>query len=153
MLELVLVAGLAAALVGVSTLAGRRWGHQVAGLVGAFPLIVGPVLLLAAERHGAEFAARTAAATLSESATSAFTACARPPFDAMASATSCASSRRRSAMKTAKPSAASPSAAARPIPRPPPVTSATRGDAPFEFIGSSYQRSLTSASLHASVRG
>jgi hypothetical protein len=63
-LELVLVSVLAAALVGLSTLAGRRWGHEVAGLVGAFPLIVGPVLLLTAERQDAAAAARTAVATL-----------------------------------------------------------------------------------------
>jgi hypothetical protein len=64
MLELVLVSVLAAALVGLSTLAGRRWGHEVAGLVGAFPLIVGPVLLLTAERQDAAAAARTAVGTL-----------------------------------------------------------------------------------------
>ena len=33
-------------------------------MLSAFPLIVGPVLLIAAERHGAAFAARAAAATL-----------------------------------------------------------------------------------------
>ena len=49
---------------GLSTLAGRRWGHEVAGLVGAFPLIVGPVLLLTAERQDAAAAARTAVGTL-----------------------------------------------------------------------------------------
>ena len=57
-------AALAAMLVGVSTLASRRWGHGVGGVLSAFPLIVGPVLLIAAERHGAAFAARAAAATL-----------------------------------------------------------------------------------------
>ena len=64
MLELVLVSVLAAALVGLSTLAGRRRGHEVAGLVGAFPLIVGPVLLLTAERQDAAAAARTAVGAL-----------------------------------------------------------------------------------------
>ncbi len=64
MLQLVLVAVLAAALVGLSTLAERRWGHEVAGLVGAFPLIVGPVLLLTAARQDPAAAARTAVATL-----------------------------------------------------------------------------------------
>ena len=58
------VAALAAALVAASTLAARRWGHGVGGVLSAFPLIVGPVLLIAAERHGARFAAETAAATL-----------------------------------------------------------------------------------------
>jgi hypothetical protein len=62
--ELVLVAVLAAGLVGLSTLAGRRWGHEVAGLVSAFPLIVGPVLWLTAERQDAAAAGRTAVATI-----------------------------------------------------------------------------------------
>jgi hypothetical protein len=64
MLQLVLAAVLAAALVGLATLAGRRWGHEVAGLVGAFPLIVGPVLLLTAARQDPAAAAQTAVATL-----------------------------------------------------------------------------------------
>ena len=57
------VAALAAALVAASTLAARRWG-RVGGVLSAFPLIVGPVLLIAAERHGARSAAEAAAATL-----------------------------------------------------------------------------------------
>jgi hypothetical protein len=63
-LEPLAVAVLAASLVGGSTLAARRWGHGVGGVLSAFPLIVGPVLLLAAERHGARFAAQAAGATL-----------------------------------------------------------------------------------------
>lgn len=63
-LEPLAVAALAASLVGGSTLAARRWGHGVGGVLSAFPLIVGPVLLLAAERHGARFAAQAAGATL-----------------------------------------------------------------------------------------
>jgi hypothetical protein len=55
---------LAAGLTGGSTLALRRWGPGVGGALSAFPLVVGPVLWLAAERHGSEFAARAAAATL-----------------------------------------------------------------------------------------
>jgi hypothetical protein len=62
--QLVLAAVLAAALVGLATLVGRRWGHEVAGLVGAFPLIVGPVLLLTAARQDPAAAAQTAVATL-----------------------------------------------------------------------------------------
>lgn len=58
------VAALAAALVGLATLAARAWGHGVGGLLSAFPLIVGPVLLVAAERHGTAFAAQAACATL-----------------------------------------------------------------------------------------
>jgi hypothetical protein len=58
------VAALAACLVGVSTLASRAWGHAIGGIVSAFPLIVGPVLFLAARREDAAFAAQTAVATL-----------------------------------------------------------------------------------------
>ena len=63
-LELPAVALLAACLVGVSTLAAHAWGHGIGGLLSAFPLIVGPVLYLTAEREGAMAAAQTAAATL-----------------------------------------------------------------------------------------
>jgi len=58
------VAALASMLVALATLAGRRWGHGVGGLLSAFPLIVGPVLFVAAERHGTAFAAHAACATL-----------------------------------------------------------------------------------------
>ena len=64
MIELIGVASLAACLVAVSTLAARRWGHGVGGVVSAFPLIVGPALLLATVRHDAAFAASMATATL-----------------------------------------------------------------------------------------
>ena len=63
-LEPFAVALLAASLVGGSTLAARRWGHGFGGVLSAFPLIVGPVLFLAAERHGTRFAAEAAGATL-----------------------------------------------------------------------------------------
>ena len=58
------VAVLAASLVGASSLAARRWGPSVGGALSAFPLIIGPVLFIAAERHGVRFAAETADATL-----------------------------------------------------------------------------------------
>jgi len=61
---LVGVAALASCLVAVSTLAARAWGHAVAGVLSAFPLIVGPVLLLTAFRRDAAAAADTAVATL-----------------------------------------------------------------------------------------
>jgi hypothetical protein len=51
-------------LVGAATLAARRWDHRIAGLVGAFPAIVGPVLLIGAQRHGTGFAAQAATGTL-----------------------------------------------------------------------------------------
>src|SRR3954447_6339726 len=54
----------APALVGAATLAGRRWGERVGGVVSAFPAIVGPVLLIAALQHGTAFAGRAASGTL-----------------------------------------------------------------------------------------
>jgi hypothetical protein len=54
----------APALVGAATLAARRWGEGIGGLVSAFPAIVGPVLLIAAHEHGSAFAAKTASGTL-----------------------------------------------------------------------------------------
>ena len=64
MLDLLFAAVLGASLVAISTIAAARWGHVIGGVLSAFPLIVGPVLLVAAERHGTAFAAQTAAATL-----------------------------------------------------------------------------------------
>ena len=64
MLDLLFAAALGASLVAASTIAAARWGHVSGGVLSAFPLIVGPVLLVAAERHGTGFAAQTAAATL-----------------------------------------------------------------------------------------
>jgi hypothetical protein len=63
-LEVVVQAAVAPALVGTAWLAARRWGHEIAGIVGAFPAIVGPVLLIGAHGHGAAFAAQEAAGTL-----------------------------------------------------------------------------------------
>jgi hypothetical protein len=54
----------APALVAASTVASRRWGHRVGGVVSAFPAIVGPVLLIAALDHGPDFAAKAASGTL-----------------------------------------------------------------------------------------
>jgi hypothetical protein len=59
-LQLVVAPGL----VGGATLAARRWGPRLGGLVSAFPAIVGPVLLVAAHQHGTAFAAREASGTL-----------------------------------------------------------------------------------------
>jgi len=63
-LELIGVAGVAAGLMAASTLAARVWGHGVGGVVSAFPIVVGPALLLAAVRQDAAFAAVMATATL-----------------------------------------------------------------------------------------
>jgi hypothetical protein len=51
-------------LVGAATVAARRWGQRVGGVVSALPAIVGPVLLIGAERHGSAFAAEAATGTL-----------------------------------------------------------------------------------------
>jgi hypothetical protein len=63
-MEVVGVAAVAASLVAASTTAARVWGHAIGGVVSAFPLIVGPGLLLAALRQDAAFAATMAAATV-----------------------------------------------------------------------------------------
>jgi hypothetical protein len=56
--------GIAPALAAVATLATRRWGARVGGVVSAFPAIVGPLLLITALEHGRPFAARAANGTL-----------------------------------------------------------------------------------------
>jgi hypothetical protein len=55
---------LAPALVVCSSLAGRRWGHEVSGLLVAMPLVAGPILLIVELEHGRHFASETAAAAL-----------------------------------------------------------------------------------------
>jgi hypothetical protein len=55
---------LAPLLVVGSSLAGRRWGHQVAGLLVALPLVAGPILLITDLERGAPFASRAASASL-----------------------------------------------------------------------------------------
>jgi hypothetical protein len=51
-------------LVGCASAAGRRWGARAAGLISAFPAVVGPVLLISAQEHGLAFAARAANGTM-----------------------------------------------------------------------------------------
>lgn len=60
LVELVLAPLLAAG----STLATRRWGPHLGGVVSAFPAVVGPVLLILTLEHGGAYAARAAAGTL-----------------------------------------------------------------------------------------
>lgn len=55
---------LAPALVVCSSLAGRRWGHEVSGLLVAMPLVAGPILLIVELEHGRHFASQAAAAAL-----------------------------------------------------------------------------------------
>lgn len=64
MFELVVQFVLAPLLVGAASVAARWWGHGIGGLVSAFPAIVGPVLLIGADRHGASFAAQEATGVL-----------------------------------------------------------------------------------------
>jgi hypothetical protein len=51
---------LAPGLVAATTLAGRRWGQQVAGWLGGLPVVVGPILLVLALEQGEGFAAEAA---------------------------------------------------------------------------------------------
>ncbi|HWN93253.1 MAG TPA: hypothetical protein VNQ15_17650 [Verrucomicrobiae bacterium] len=46
------------------TLAGRRWGPRVEGVLASFPLVAGPVLFFLATEQGEVFAAKAARATL-----------------------------------------------------------------------------------------
>lgn len=55
---------LASTLVGAATLACRRWGNRIGGLVSALPAVVGPLLLITAQQHGAAFTTRAANGTL-----------------------------------------------------------------------------------------
>lgn len=64
MLTLALKLALAPALVGASTLAARRWGEGLGGWFSAFPVIAGLVLLIDAQEHETDFAARAASGTL-----------------------------------------------------------------------------------------
>lgn len=49
----------------VVTLAGRRWGAGVAGLIGGFPIVAGPIVVFVALEQGAEFGALAATAAVS----------------------------------------------------------------------------------------
>jgi hypothetical protein len=55
---------LAPACVVAATLAARRWGTRVGGLVGGLPVVGGPILLVLAMIHGREFGADAAAGSL-----------------------------------------------------------------------------------------
>ena len=52
------------ALIAAITLAGRRWGQSVAGWLGSFPIVAGPVLLVLAIENGNAFGAGAAQAAL-----------------------------------------------------------------------------------------
>ncbi|NJC83119.1 hypothetical protein HC030_11190 [Planosporangium mesophilum] len=55
---------LAPILVVGSSLAGRRWGAHVTGMLVALPVVAGPILLITCLEHGARFGARAASAAL-----------------------------------------------------------------------------------------
>lgn len=46
------------------SLAGRRWGMAVAGVLGGLPVVAGPILLVVTLVHGSEFGADAAAGTV-----------------------------------------------------------------------------------------
>jgi hypothetical protein len=46
------------------SLAGRRWGTAIAGVLGGLPVVAGPILLVLALVHGDSFGAEAAAGTL-----------------------------------------------------------------------------------------
>jgi len=47
------------------TLAGRRWGSGVAGLLGGLPIVAGPIVIFIALEHGFQFGALAATAAIS----------------------------------------------------------------------------------------
>lgn len=47
-----------------ASLAGRRWGPRVSGLLVALPLVAGPILFIASAEHGVRFGAHAASASL-----------------------------------------------------------------------------------------
>lgn len=55
---------LAPLLVVASTLAGRRWGPDVTGILVALPIVAGPILFIAYQQHGADFASDAARSSL-----------------------------------------------------------------------------------------
>ena len=55
---------LAPLLVVGSSLAGRRWGPGLTGLLVAMPVVAGPILLITYLEHGSAFVARAASASL-----------------------------------------------------------------------------------------
>jgi hypothetical protein len=60
LLKLIVVPGLVAGV----TVAGRRWGNRIGGLLTALPLVAGPTLCFYAFEQGPQFAARAAQGTL-----------------------------------------------------------------------------------------
>ena len=61
---LLLKVALAPALVVAATLAARRWGDRIGGIVVAVPVVAGPILLILGVEHGQAFVDRAAHAAL-----------------------------------------------------------------------------------------
>ena len=51
--------------IGLVTLAGRRWNSSIAGLLGAFPIVAGPIIVFIAYEQGTEFATSTSVSAIS----------------------------------------------------------------------------------------
>ena len=51
-------------LLALVTMAGRRWGQNLAGWLGSFPIVAGPILLILAIENGNAFGARSAQMSL-----------------------------------------------------------------------------------------
>lgn len=62
MITLALKLVLAPLLVVASSMAGRRWGPRLAGILVVLPIVAGPILLVVYLEHGARFAAQSASA-------------------------------------------------------------------------------------------
>lgn len=54
--------------IGLITLAGRKWGSGVAGLMGAFPVVAGPIIIFIALEQGPEFATLTSVSAIAATA-------------------------------------------------------------------------------------
>jgi hypothetical protein len=55
---------LAPAFVVAASLAARKWGATIGGVIGGLPVVAGPILLILTIQHGAAFGSRAAAGTL-----------------------------------------------------------------------------------------
>jgi hypothetical protein len=62
MITLALKVLLAPLLVVASSMAGRRWGPRLAGILVVLPIVAGPILLVLDRDHGSQFAAQAASA-------------------------------------------------------------------------------------------
>lgn len=54
--------------IGLITLAGRKWGAGIAGLLGAFPVVAGPIVIFIGLEQGPTFATLTAISAISATA-------------------------------------------------------------------------------------